>query len=293
MKICKIIILIVVLISGITNPVKAQLDTSYYEMFESRNDSIDLAANFYDLYDSLSKLQYPANYIYHSWDTHQIRYHMDGEDFKLDSQIIVLQNRNANRYYYHPFKGIVTSRFGYRRYRFHYGIDVDLVTGDQVVNAFDGMVRVVRYDKGYGNVVVVRNDNGLETVYAHLLRPLVDTNQIVKAGDVIGLGGNTGRSSGSHLHFEVRYLGAAINPESIIDFESFKLINDTVYLDDSKFHYLHRLKADKNAKYHTVQSGDNLGNIAKRYHTTVNKLCYLNGIKSTSIIRIGQRLRVK
>lgn len=283
----------VLLIAASYTPAKAQLDTAYYEMFESRNDSTDLAANFYDLYDSLSKLTYPANYIYHTWDTKQIRYHMDGEDFKLDSQMIVLKNPNADRYYFHPFKGRVTSRFGYRKYRFHYGIDVDLVTGDQVVNAFDGMVRVVRYDKGYGNVIVVRNDNGLETVYAHLLRPLVDTNDRVKAGDVIGLGGNSGRSTGSHLHFEVRYLGAALNPETIIDFENYKLIQDTVYLDDSKFHYLHRLKADKNAKFHTVQKGDNLGRIARKYGTSVNKLCYLNGIKATSIIRIGQRLRVR
>jgi len=272
---------------------KAQLDTSNYEVFESKNDSVDLAANFYDLYDSLTKLRYPANYIYHNWNTHQIRYRMDGEDFKLDSQMIVLQNRDAGKYYYHPFKGEVTSRFGYRKYRFHYGIDIDLITGDQVINAFDGMVRVVRYDKGYGNVIVVRNDNGLETVYAHLLRPLVDTNQMVKAGDVIGLGGNTGRSTGSHLHFELRYLGAAINPESIIDFENFKLLSDTVYLDESNFHYLRRLKADKNAKYHIVQKGDNLSRIARRYHTSVNKLCYLNGIHATSIIRIGQRLRVR
>jgi murein DD-endopeptidase MepM/ murein hydrolase activator NlpD len=195
--------------------------------------------------------------------------------------------------YYHPFKGKVTSRFGYRRHRFHYGIDIDLVTGDQVVSAFDGMVRVVKYDKGYGNVVVIRNDNGLETVYAHLLRAMVDTNEIVKAGDVIAFGGNTGRSTGSHLHFEVRYLGSALNPESIIDFENFKLLSDTAYLTQSNFHYLHRIKADKNATYHIVRSGDNLSRIAKRYHTSVNKLCYLNGINQNSILRIGQKVRVK
>ncbi len=262
-------------------------------MFESRNDSIDLAENFYDLYDSLTKLQYPADYIYHDWNTHQIHYKKDGEDFKLDSQIIVLQNKEKGKLYYHPFKGVITSRFGYRKHRFHYGIDIDLVTGDQVVNAFDGMVRVVKYDKGYGNVVVVRNDNGLETVYAHLLRAMVDTNQIVKAGDVIGFGGNTGRSTGSHLHFEVRYLGSALNPESIIDFEKFTLLSDTAYLTDANFHYLHRLKADKNATYHIVRSGDNLGRIARRYHTSVNKLCYLNGINQNSILQIGQKIRVK
>ncbi len=289
-------ILIIILFIGLLTNSKllfAQLDTMQVEVFESRNDSADLVANFYNLYDSLTKLRYPANYIYHNWNTHQIRYRLDGEDLKLDSQMIVLQNREKGKLYYHPFKGVITSRFGYRRYRFHYGIDIDLVTGDQVVNAFDGMVRVVRYDKGYGNVIVVRNDNGLETVYAHLLKPLVDTNQLVKAGDVIALGGNTGRSTGSHLHFELRYLGAAINPESLIDFEKFRLLSDTVYLTPENFKYLNRIKADKNAKYHIVRSGDNLGKIARRYHTSVNKLCYLNGIRQTSIIRIGQKIRVR
>ncbi|RUA24477.1 MAG: peptidase M23 [Bacteroidetes bacterium] len=288
-----IIFIFIIAISVQIKPLFAQLDTLQTEIFESQNDSADLAANFYNIYDSLTKLRYPANYIYHSWNTQQIRYRLDGEDLKLDSQMIVLQNRDQGKLYYHPFKGEVTSRFGYRRYRFHYGIDIDLVTGDQVVSAFDGMVRVVRYDKGYGNVIVIRNDNGLETVYAHLLKALVDTNQFVKAGDVIAFGGNTGRSTGSHLHFELRYLGAAINPESLIDFENYKLLSDTVYLTPEHFKYLNRIKADKNAKYHIVRSGDNLGRIARRYHTSVSKLCYLNGINQTSIIRIGQKIRVR
>jgi len=287
------IFIFIIAITVQIKPLYAQLDTLQTEIFESRNDSADLATNFYNIYDSLTKLRYPANYIYHSWNTQQIRYRLDGEDLRLDSQMIVLQNRNQGKLYYHPFKGEVTSRFGYRRYRFHYGIDIDLVTGDQVVSAFDGMVRVVRYDKGYGNVIVIRNDNGLETVYAHLLKALVDTNQIVKAGDVIAFGGNTGRSTGSHLHFELRYLGAAINPESLIDFETYKLLSDTVYLTPEHFKYLNRIKADKNAKYHIVRSGDNLGRIARRYHTSVSKLCYLNGINQTSIIRIGQKIRVR
>ncbi|MCK5855890.1 MAG: peptidoglycan DD-metalloendopeptidase family protein [Bacteroidales bacterium] len=286
-------IIILVLFVAIGQYASAQLDTSTSEIFESRNDSIDMTANFYNIYDSLTKLRYPANYIYHEWNTHKIHFKLDGKDFKLDSQMIVLQNRDENKLYYHPFKGVVTSRFGYRRYRFHYGIDIDLITGDQVVSAFDGMVRVVMYDKGYGNVVVIRNDNGLEAVYGHLLRPIVDTNQVVKAGDVIGFGGNTGRSSGSHLHFELRYLGAALNPESVIDFEKFTLLSDTVFLTPNNFKYLNRIKADKNAKYHTVRSGDNLGKIAHRYHTSVSKLCYLNGINQNSIIRIGQKIRIR
>jgi murein DD-endopeptidase MepM/ murein hydrolase activator NlpD len=285
--------LLVVLLSFATHHAYAQLDTINSEIFESRNDSIDLSANFYNIYDSLTKLRYPADYIYKEWNTQKIHYKLDGEDFKLDSQMIILQDIAKGMFYRHPFKGEVTSRFGYRRYRFHYGIDIDLVTGDQVVSAFDGMVRVVRYSKGYGNVIVIRNDNGLETVYGHLLRSLVDTNQKVKAGEVIAFGGNTGRSTGSHLHFELRYLGAALNPEAIIDFEKYALLSDTVYLTPDSFKYLNRIKADKNAKYHTVRSGDNLGRIARRYHTSVSKLCYLNGINQNSIIRIGQRIRVR
>ena len=292
MKIIRFVFLFV-LSYALHTPLQAQLDTSQHGVMESHNDSMDLAANFYDIYDSLTKLRYPASYIYQNWNTQQIRYSIDGEDFELDSQMIVLQNKDEGKYYSHPFKGTVTSRFGYRKSRFHYGIDIDLITGDQVMCAFDGMVRVVRYDKGYGNVVVIRNDNGLETVYAHLLKALVDTNQLVKAGEVIGFGGNTGRSSGSHLHFEVRYLGSALNPESVIDFENYKTLSDTVYLTPSNFRYLHRLKVDKNASYHIVKSGDNLSRIAKRYGTSVNKLCYLNGINQNSIIRIGQKLRVR
>ena len=287
----RLFVLITFLLLGHTS--YAQLDTANAEIFESKNDSIDLTANFYNIYDSLTKLRYPANYIYHQWNTQQIHYKLDGKDFKLDSQMLVLQNRDEGKLYFHPFKGVITSRFGYRRRRFHYGIDIDLVTGDQVVSAFDGMVRVVRYDKGYGNVIVIRNDNGLETVYGHLLKPLVDTNQVVKAGEVIGFGGNTGRSTGSHLHFELRYLGAALNPESVIDFEKFTLLSDTVYLTPKNFKYLYRLKADKNAKFHSVRSGDNLGSIARRYHTSVSKLCYLNGINQNSILQIGQKIRVR
>ncbi len=131
--------------------------------------------------------------------------------------------------FYLPVPGRVTSHYGYRpRFRrMHRGIDIDLNTGDTVRAAFDGKVRIVSYEaRGYGKYVVIRHDNGLETVYGHFSKHLVTRNQFVKAGEPIGLGGNTGRSFGAHLHFETRYLGVAINPAAIIDFE-----NATVHTD--------------------------------------------------------------
>lgn len=116
---------------------------------------------------------------------------------------------------------VVTSNFGYRASfgRMHKGIDVKVYIGDTIVSAFDGKVRIVNYEaKGYGNYVVIRHNNGLETIYGHLSKHLCKTGDVVKAGQPIGLGGNTGRSTGSHLHFETRILGEAINPALLFNF---------------------------------------------------------------------------
>jgi len=271
----------------------AQIKPKDTLIIESRNDSIDLVSNFYDIYDSLTKFIHPSDFLYSSWNTNSIRYREGDTIQKTDSVMIILTDKAMGQVYAHPFHGNITSRFGYRRYRFHYGTDIDLNTGDPVHCAFDGMVRATLYDKGYGHVVVVRHNNGLETVYAHLSKTLVDSNTIIKAGDLIGYGGNTGRSTGSHLHFEIRYLGAAINPETIVDFTKFKLIKDTIFLTKKNFEYLHKIAADKNAKYHSVKNGDTLSAIARRYHTSINSLCYLNGIKQTHILQIGEKIRVK
>ncbi len=122
-----------------------------------------------------------------------------------------------------PTPGHITSNYGYRsRFgRMHYGIDLKLQVGDTVRAAFSGKVRLTKYEgRGYGYYVVIRHNNGLETVYGHLSRFLVKPNEYVKAGEPIALGGNTGRSTGAHLHFETRYLGIPINPAAIIDFEN-------------------------------------------------------------------------
>jgi murein DD-endopeptidase MepM/ murein hydrolase activator NlpD len=135
-----------------------------------------------------------------------------------------------------PFDGYVTSHFGPRHGRAHQGIDISLKTGDLVAAAWGGKVRYAKFNKGgYGNLVVIRHYNGLETFYAHLSKLLVVPNQEVKAGDIIGLGGNTGHSFGAHLHFEVRFYDIPINPEHIIDFANKNVKDENVLVHKDLF----------------------------------------------------------
>lgn len=194
-----------------------------------------------------------------------------------------------------PTPGHITSKFGPRRYRFHYGTDLKLYTGDSVAAAFTGKIRIIDYDRGgYGHYVVIRHNNGLETVYAHLSKILVSLDQDVNSGDIIALGGNTGRSTGSHLHFEIRILGNAINPAKIIDFNNGNVFaQEYIVTKKESFYYQKELKQMAAAKYYRIRSGDTLGHIARRNGTSVNALCRLNKIKATKILRIGQTIRVR
>ena len=193
----------------------------------------------------------------------------------------------------------ITSRFGIRGSRFHYGIDVGVRYGDTIRAPFSGTVRLATYQRGgYGHYIVITHDNGLESLMAHFSRRLVKEGDQVIAGQPIGLGGSTGRSTGPHLHLEFRLFGNAFNPEKLIDFNS-----RNIYLSDVENHYLmtkadtysHRpqLEEMKRAAYHRVRSGETLSHIAKRYGTTVSRLCALNRIKQTSILQIGQRIRYR
>lgn len=182
----------------------------------------------------------------------------------------------------------VTSNWGFRKWKFHYGIDLKVHRGDTVRCAFDGTVRITRRDRGYGYFVVVRHDNGLETLYGHLNKILVKNDQKIKAGEAVGMGGNTGRSTGYHLHLEFRYLGNPINPNDIVDFENHTVKNPVLVITSKTFAY--RGEIDK-IRYWTVKKGDTLGRIAYRTGVSVSKLCALNGIKKTTVLRIGRKIR--
>ncbi|MBQ3977118.1 MAG: peptidoglycan DD-metalloendopeptidase family protein, partial [Bacteroidales bacterium] len=206
-----------------------------------------------------------------------------------------------------------------RRGRYHRGTDMPMPKGSEVYATFDGKVRVAKYSSGYGNLVVIRHSNGLETFYGHLSQINVKQDQWVEAGQVIGLCGATGRASGSHLHYEVRYLGYAIDPEWMLDMDSQELrqsvlvIKKSMLYPDSSYSpesddeeeaiaeadeadrlEQERLEAErKAAKYVTIKSGDTLSTIAKRNGTTVSALCKLNNITTKTILRVGRTLRVK
>jgi len=220
-----------------------------------------------------------------------------------------------------PCPGYITSPYGYRRRfrRMHKGVDLKLQTGDTVRAAFDGKVRLTKYERrGYGYYVVIRHTNGLETVYGHLSRFLVEPDQYVKAGEPIALGGNTGRSFGSHLHFETRYMGYAINPSAIFDFANQTTHTDTYTFDKSTYMNARDYtpgraayasaesshgkksrsavrggKSSGKSSYYTIRKGDTLGKIASRHGTTVRRLCRLNGLTTSSKLSIGKKIRLK
>lgn len=238
-------------------------------------------------------LLFPADELYGStWDTRWVDPFRGGtkiampDSCEIDCSTFVLPLDTMTR---------VTSKYGPRRRRMHRGIDLKVQIGDTIRAAFDGKVRIRNFERrGYGNYLVVRHPNGLETVYGHLSKMLVDVNDIVRAGDPIALGGNTGRSTGSHLHFETRFLGQAINPADIIDFENAVPHQDTYVFRNVKINgrksNIYTSSSDQMV-YHRVKSGDTLGKIARMYGTSVNELCRLNGLKSTSMLRIGQSIR--
>lgn len=191
--------------------------------------------------------------------------------------------------YCHPNKNVVTSDFGFRRgWRFHYGIDTRLKTGDPICCSFSGMVRIVHRGRAYGNYVVIRHFNGLETVYGHLSKTFVKVNQVVRAGEIIALGGNTGRSTGPHLHYEIRYLGQPIPPRDLIDFENYTA--KYRLLDLSAHHFAYARELEK-ARYYTVRKGDTLFGISSKVGVSVDRICRLNKIKKGAILRIGQKIR--
>lgn len=296
--------------SNINTPIPKYLtfDDNFTKLMEAINDSA--LNNLFFSEDSLADF-FPIIPMFEYWDTNGLFNNRVDFSKKNDTTILVL-SYNSGSSYVHPLNSPrVTSTFGWRRRRYHYGIDIGLNTGDTIRSAFDGIVRITQYHRGYGNVIVVRHFNGLETTYAHLSKILVMQNQTVNAGAIIGLGGSTGRSTGPHLHFELRYKGSPINPQDVIDFEKQKLLSDTLILTASNFNYF-RIRSSRNVSHssynrattntsntstsgstYTVKKGDTLGAIAIRNRTSVSRICQLNGIKPTTVLRIGMKLKIR
>ena len=232
-----------------------------------------------------------AQEYFEVWDSYNINpYKVDVLKFP-DTVNLVLFNPEDSLSWSPPLEtSRVTSKFGFRGYRWHYGTDVALNIGDSVRSVFDGIIRIRKYDpRGYGYYIVVRHMNGLETLYGHLSKQLVQVGQEVKAGEVIGLGGNTGRSSGPHLHFETRYLGAALNPGDLYDFDANAWQVSTIAITKANFAYL---KEARKVHYHRVRRGDTLSGIARKYRVSLSQLYRLNRLNRKSVLKIGQRIRV-
>jgi len=248
---------------------------------------------FEDLDDLLEmeSMMFPADELYGYWDTNRVNPYGNREivypdTFAVDCSTFILPIDIDIK---------ITSVFGVRGRRMHNGIDLKVQIGDTIRAAFSGKIRIKGYERrGYGYYLVIRHSNGLETVYGHLSKFLVGDNEVVTAGQPIGLGGNTGRSTGSHLHFETRFLGQALNPSHIIDFNNGGVPHNDQYV-------LYKGSFGKNVNiytstseqivYHRVKSGETLSKIAQMYKTSVSELCRLNGLTAKSTLRVGQAIR--
>lgn len=232
---------------------------------------------------------YPALSLYPNWNNETVQAYGDAivpDNYQVDLTGFCMPTTQTK----------ITDIFGYRprRRRMHYGLDIKVYVGDTIRAAFDGKVRIVKNQgrRGYGKYIVVRHDNGLETVYGHLSKQMVDANQLVKAGEPIGLGGNTGRSTGSHLHFETRFLGIPVNPASIFDFEKQDIVADQyAFIKTKTSNGTARSMASGEGLFYKVKKGDTLSKIASRQGVTINRLCQLNRITRKTILRPGQVLR--
>ena len=256
----------------------------------------------------------PADELYQDWDnTYAHRETALPDSFRIDLRGFCMPTPSR----------VITSNFGARWGRQHKGLDIKVYIGDTIRAAFDGKVRVVKYEhRGYGKYVVIRHPNGLETIYGHMSKYLVAENQEVRAGDPIGLGGNTGRSTGSHLHFETRLCGVALNPAIMFDFVNQDVVADTYNFRKDSYEYDGRLatqlrgangkygydpamvnspnvgksrghvdNAGVSTRYHKVRKGETLSAIARKHGTSVNALCRLNRISKNVRLRPGQILK--
>ena len=259
------------------------------------------------------ELESPSADLYANWDNKYAHRATElPETYKIDLRHFTMPTTSR----------VITSNFGSRWGRQHKGLDIKVYIGDTIRAAFSGKVRIVRYEAGgYGKYIVIRHNNGLETIYGHLSKQLVEENQEVRSGEVIGLGGNTGRSTGSHLHFETRLCGVALNPALMFDFRAqdvtgdYYAFNKETYDNESTNATRLRGKQDSSTyastdssddyatnkrttsgltdqiSYHKVKKGETLERIAKKRGVTIEKICKLNHITKTMRLRPGQILR--
>jgi murein DD-endopeptidase MepM/ murein hydrolase activator NlpD len=250
-------------------------------------------ASIWDVNDSLTFI--PGYDMYCHWNT-DVLFNQLGVAGHLEHDTLKLVLGEHECDLTMPCDGSMTSPYGMRRGRMHYGVDLDLETGDAVLAAFPGMVRISKYNKTFGHVVVVRHFNGLETLYAHLSKRSVEPGTLVEAGDTLGLGGNTGRSYGSHLHFEVRFLDQPIDPALVFDLEngSLRALEFDIHKGTFAKMAAAKVEAQKSQasrKYHVIRRGDTLYALSRRYGVKVKDLCRINGISERSTLAIGQRIR--
>ncbi|MDX2196560.1 MAG: M23 family metallopeptidase [Cytophagales bacterium] len=229
---------------------------------------------------------------YGMWDNKAVNpYGIDVTKFN-DTVSIALYDSTIGRYCSAPLNHAkLNDDFGPRRWRWHYGIDLELDRGDSVWAIWDGIVRICKYDYGgYGNYVLVRHYNGLETIYGHLTRQLVKVGEVVKAGDLIGWGGSTGRSSGPHLHLEIRYQGHALDPQLLFDIKKNKIKMQHFIIMPYHFDYLRNFRK---IYFHRIRRGDTLSEIAQRYNVSIRQILRLNRISIRSTLKPGRRIRIR
>lgn len=256
------------------------------------------------------------------WNTNVTHVYYGTTPEKLPESIAIELVDSLSGHHY-PYKGWLSSKYGPRGNRGHQGVDLPLKTGDAIYATFDGMVRYSAFSaSGYGNLVIVRHNNGLETYYAHLSERMVEVNDVVVAGQQIGKGGSTGRSSGPHLHFEVRYRGQSFDPERLFDFKTGELRRENILLKRRYFSINSRYEQDFNqeevadklaaaeksaataksssskssapvSQYHTIKEGDTFGSLAIKYGTTSKRLQELNPKVDPTKLQIGQKICVK
>ncbi|MFY9153784.1 MAG: peptidoglycan DD-metalloendopeptidase family protein [Prolixibacteraceae bacterium] len=235
------------------------------------------------------------------WNSTQIRYPANTLPDKNDTITISLFGPTDSTFVM-PVKGQILSKFGPRHGRMHTGTDIRLNLGDTVRSAFDGRVRLAKRFNGYGNLVLVRHSNGLETIYAHLSKICVKVNDSVKAGDLVGLGGRTGRATCNHLHFETRLFGEPFDVSKYIDLNTFTLLADKIYYKNKRFENdlanfkrkepASTLLASGGTTKHVIKKGDTLSVIARKYHTSVKRICAANRITAQKTLKIGSVLMI-